>query len=160
MQIGFENITRSEIPLGHPILMFDAFWSGVSTDQKSACWSQFNPMSMTFVLPWIVVLDCIQDEDYMFRLCGTGCDRMFNRSLTGTKFSDQVDRKLAKARYDDLSMVKSGSGPLYAKGNLPVPDRDHVKVFRGLYGFTAGADEINRLVLIIAPISEQNGQRY
>lgn len=153
MADSFESISIADIPESHPVLRFDAFWRAATKDNKSVNWEDFNPMEMAPVLPWMLVLDCLPDNDYMFRVSGTGCEMIFDRKLTGSKFSDQVEKSWAKARYEDLLAVKSGAGPLYAKGNLPVKGRDHVKIFRGLYGFTSGGIEIDRLVVVVAPPS-------
>ncbi len=156
MADSFESISKEEIPENHPVLRFDVFWRAATKDNKSVSWKDLSPMKMAPVLPWILVLDCLPDNDYMFRVSGTGCDMIFDRKLTGNKFSEHVEKSWAKSRYEDLLAVKSGAGPLYAKGNLPVKDRDHVKIFRGLYGFTSDGTEIDRLVVVVAPLNQSS----
>lgn len=154
--INFDSISKDNIPENHPILVFDAFWWATTKDNKSVRWCNFSPMEMTYVLPWILVLDCLPNDEYVYRVCGTGCDRIFNRNLTGSKFGEHVDKDWAKSRQAELAAIKSGGGPSYSKGNIPVTGRDHVKIFRGLYGFAYGGNKIDRLVAVVAPPNQPN----
>lgn len=149
--IYFDRISRKNLPQNHPILMFDEFWRATSSDGKSVCWDAFKPMEMIPVLPWMLVLDRLSEDQYIYRLCGTGCDGIFNRNLTGSTFGEHVDKNWAKHSLDEFAAVVSGGGPSYASGGLPIKNRDHIQIFRGLYGFTCGGDQIDKLVAIVAP---------
>ncbi len=152
--INFESVSKDDIPENHPILVFDAFWRAAASGNKAACWAGFKPMEMTSVLPWLLVLDRLSEDQYIYRLCGTGCDDIFNRNLTGSMFGEHVDKNWAKRSLNEFAAVMSGGGPSYASGGLPIENRGHIQIFRGLYGFASGSDQIDKLVAIVAPANQ------
>ncbi|MFV3130215.1 PAS domain-containing protein [Niveispirillum sp. KHB5.9] len=52
-------------------------------DRPAPARHELDPADMQPLLPWIMLLDVL-DDDYRYRLVGTGLDGLFGRALTGT----------------------------------------------------------------------------
>ncbi len=61
-----------------------AYWSGRrGADRLAPARHHLDPAEIQHLLPWIMLLDVL-DDDYRYRLVGTGLDGLFGRALTGT----------------------------------------------------------------------------
>lgn len=147
----FDSVLREDIPPNHPIVTLDTFWKNEAKGAGSVPWSVFDPMKMSSVLPWVLLLDCLPGKEYRYRLCGTGCEQLLGLNLTGEKFGANVDQRWAKSRLQEFSVVESGRGPAYSSGNLPLVDREHIRVYRALYGFSVKGTVVDRILAVVAP---------
>ena len=149
--IEFNTIACSEIPEDHPVRVFSRCWFKETSGGKLFSWSVFNPMKFPTILPWVLVIDCLPNEEYRYRLCGTGCEQLLNVNLTGEKFGAHVDPGWAKSQLPTFTAIKTGQGPIFSGGFAPVVDRDHIRVFRGLFAFSSNGEAIDRMIAVLAP---------
>lgn len=156
--IEFNTIACSEIPEDHPVRAFSRCWFKETSGGELFLWSAFNPMKFPTILPWIMVVDCVSDVEYRYRLCGTGCEQLLGVNLTGETFGSHVDPEWAKSQLSTFESIKAGQGPIFSGGTVPVVDRDHIKVFRGLFPFSSAGDTVDRMVAVLAPDSAKIGQ--
>lgn len=60
------------------------YWAGRrGPDRPAPARHHLDPADIQHLLPWIMLLDVLED-DYRYRLVGTGLDGLFGRALTGT----------------------------------------------------------------------------
>lgn len=153
--IEFNTIACSEIPEDHPVRVFSRCWFKETNGGKPFLWSAFNPMKSPTILPWILVIDCLSNDEYRYRLCGTGCEQLLGVNVTGKKFGTYVDPEWARSQLPTFEAIISGQGPIFSNGVVPVVDREHIKVFRGLFAFSSTGETTDRMVAVLAPDSAQ-----
>lgn len=150
----FKSISSFDVPKGHPISVFDQFWTEQVRISAPVPWSSFSPMMMPSVLPWILLLDHLPNGDFQYRLCGTGCEQLLGVNLTGHKFGENVNKKWAHKSREEFDAIMAGKGPFYSKGKLPVIDRDYIEMRRAVYGFSSDGLNIDRIMAIVAPVDQ------
>lgn len=61
-----------------------AYWAERrGADRAAPARHELDPADVQPLLPWVMLLDVLED-DYRYRLVGTGLDGLFGRALTGT----------------------------------------------------------------------------
>lgn len=151
----FDSISKIDVPEDHPISIFDRFWHAENAKADLVAWSTFDPMTMPAVLPWVLLLDCLPDDEYQYRLCGTGCENLLGVNLTGKKFGSIVKKRWAHKSKHEFTQIKEGKGPFYSKGKLPIDDREFIEMNRAVYGFSASGAGIDRIIAVVAPIDRK-----
>lgn len=153
--VEFETVQLEAIPNCNPVRDFSEFWHDKKASEDFFLWSRFDPMQVPSVLPWMLLLDCLENGDYQYKLCGSGCEELLKVNLTGQKFGTAVRKDWAEDQRKFFDAMRRGSAPIYSNGFLPIEGRDHIRVFRGLFGFSAAGNGVDRLVAVLAPDRRQ-----
>lgn len=75
--------------------LFD-YWTRMrGPDRAAPARTDLNPADVQPLLPWIMLLD-VTEDDYRYRLVGTGLDGLFGRALTGSTLRHAWPRRLGE----------------------------------------------------------------
>ena len=89
---------------------------------------------------------------WRYVVCGTGCTEMVGFSYQGKVFGEGLPPDAVARRQAEFDRVCAGEGPLFSQTELPVPGRDFVGVYRGVFPFATVAVTVDRLFVVIADI--------
>lgn len=151
---SYRSIECCDVADGHPVDVFDKYWRAVSADGKPVPWRCFRPMDFPKILPWVLLLDYIDDETYVYRLTGTGCEQIFDRNLSGEVFGTGVKKSFIMSTLQEFHALRAGKGPFYQHGTVPIKDREYIEVYRASYGFADKTGDITKMLVIVAPVSK------
>jgi hypothetical protein len=147
----YREISIGEVPAEHPVALFHSAWSGLKPPSGPAAWSEFSPMSVPEILPWLLVLEKQADQRYFYRVCGTGCEQIFGVPYQGKYLGDGLPKDAYRKRLQEFAQVEKSETPLFSAATLPIKDKDHREVFRGVFGFARNSEAVDQLVVVIAP---------
>lgn len=131
MQLKRQELSSHENDLGvvhpHPKLraLFD-LWDARRGSRPAPARSDFSHEDLQ---PWfghLMLLDCLDDNEYRYRLYGTGLVRLFGFDLTGQTVSASADRIGDKPLEEYASVVRIGA-PVYVSRISPSA-REYLKV--------------------------------
>ena len=147
-------VDASEIPVLHPVAVLRDAWSERADGSGIVPWSRFDPLDFPQVLPWVLLLrqdDPRQPDRLRYTICGDGCRQTFGFSYQGKWFGDDLPAETVSQRLQEFSAVRAGRGPLYAFTPCPVPGRDFIDVYRGVFGFSSAPGLTDRFMIVLAP---------
>ena len=163
----FENVEIGDIPGAHPVVIFHDFWRGAADGNGGvAPWARFDAADHPRILPWVLLLkreDGPAPDELTLRyaVCGTGCTELFGFSYQGKLFGESLPPDAVARRREEFDRVVSGSGPLFSRAHLPIPDRQAVQVYRGVFPFSSDGNGVDRIMVVIAKagleLSRPNG---
>jgi hypothetical protein len=157
--VSFRGVQLPEIPPGHPVSVFHRFWSSVAKDDQVAPWSVFDAAAHAAVLPWILLLrreDAGEaQESWRYTVCGTGCTELFGFSYQGKIFGENLPPEAVAERLAEFQRAAGGAGPQFSHTRLPIPDRNCLPVFRGVFPFSAQSGVVDRILVVLAKDSQQ-----
>ena len=133
---------------------FYSFWAQAAGGASWAPWQAFDAIEHPQILPWVLLLRREQVEDgatrWRYTVCGTGCTALFGFSYQGKLFGENLPPDAAAQRMAEFERAISGQGPQFSTTTLPIPGRDFVTVYRGVFPFVSGATGVDRLFVILA----------
>lgn len=154
--MSFREVAASEIPPGHPVSVFYRFWAGAAADRPSAPWAAFDATEHPSILPWVLLLkretpsDSPEASQWRYVVCGTGCSDLFGFSYQGKLFGEGLPPEAVADRKAEFDRAVAGAGPQFSHTQLPIPDRDFLPIFRGVFPFSSEDGEIDRLFVVLA----------
>lgn len=154
--MSIREITQAELPSGHPAAVFYRFWVQAAGGRPWVSWSRFDATEHPSVLPWVLLLKCEPDPEapqgrrWRYVVCGTGCTDLFGFSYEGKLFGTAMSEAAALERLAEFDRVVGGAGPLFFDSHLPIPQREFVRVLRGIFPFSTGDGDIDRLFVVVA----------
>lgn len=152
--MSIREISLGEIPAVHPAAVFHRFWEAAAEGRAWAPWRSFDAVDHPGVLPWVLLLKSEPGDSgatrWRYVVCGTGCTKLFGFSYQGKLFGTGMPAEAAAERLAEFQRVVQGSGPLFFDSHLPIPTREFVRVLRGIFPFSTGEGEIDRLFVVVA----------
>jgi len=152
--MSIREISVGELPPLHPAAVFCRFWDEAADGKVWAPWSHFDAVDHPTVLPWVLLLRKEATSTggirWRYAVCGTGCTELFGFSYQGKLFGTGMPAEAAAERLAEFQRVVDGSGPLFFDSQLPIPSREFVRVLRGIFPFSTGQGEIDRLFVVVA----------
>jgi len=108
-----------DVTIAHPALraLLD-LWDAKRGSRQAPPRSDFSHDDL---LPWIghlMILDCLEDNEFRYRLYGTALTELFGFDLTGKKVSASADRIGAKPLDEYARVVRIGA-PVYVSRSSP-----------------------------------------
>lgn len=146
------HIGLGDVPEPHPVAQMANWWNSHATTDRTPPWSAFDPVDLRRVLPWILLLRPMADGRLKYVVSGTLCDELFGFSYLGKYFGEGLPPDAAKARQVEFDIAVSNRAPLYSKVNLPVENKEFIKVIRGVFPFLTDDGAIERIMVVIAPV--------
>ena len=154
--MSFKEIQLEDIGRYHPVSVLASRWPDLSGGESIAPWSAFRPFDFPKLLPWMMVLKQEEQGDPAFlryTICGDGCQQTFGFSYRGKIFGEDLPDDAIRERLVEFSHVRSGKGPVYSSATLPIEERSSIRVFRGTFGFSNEAGQVDRIMVILAPVT-------
>lgn len=155
-RVAIRTVDFSEIPAAHPVAAFHRFWVAAAKGAGWAAWSAFDAAQHPAILPWVLLLKREQPAaegggfTWRYSVCGTGCTGLFGFSYQGKVFGEGLPPDAVKQRMAEFERAVHGKGAQFSSTRLPIPDKDFVKVFRGVFPFAAGTAGVDRLFVVLA----------
>lgn len=149
-------VELSEIPADHPVAAFHRFWAQAADGGPSAPWSSFDATHHSAILPWVLLLRREDPQEaggaagWRYTVCGTGCTALFGFSYQGKLFGEDLPPDAAAERMAEFERAINGQGAQFSATRLPIPGKDFVRVFRGVFPFTSGGRGVDRLFVVLA----------
>lgn len=147
--MSFRSVDLEEIPEQHPVAVFHRFWTSAAKGARWASWATFDATHHPGILPWVLLLRR-EPDGWRYTVCGTGCTALFGFSYQGKLFGEGLPPEAAAQRQAEFDRVIAGEGPQFSHTRLPVPGKDFVQVFRGVFPFASGTDEVDRIFVVLA----------
>lgn len=153
--MAIREISPAEVPPAHPAATFHRFWARASGGRSWAPWTTFDAVDHSAILPWVLLLKSEAAGDgwgqrWRYAVCGTGCTELFGFSYQGKLFGAGMPAEAAAERLAEFDRVVDGAGPLFFDSHLPIPNREFVRVLRGIFPFSTGEGEVDRLFVVVA----------
>lgn len=108
-----------------------------------------DPIEISDLLPYINLFDVVWIERrlrFRYRLIGTAQAEAFGSDFTGL-FIDQVfSADAVKILTQVLGSVVETRQPHFAEVGVPLPDREHVRLYRALYPLAANGRDVDMLI--------------
>ena len=141
----------------HPVSIFADYFSGL--DRKvcplAPLWSDFDPMEVPRLLQWMVVIERkdITLEGHVIRVMGEGVKQLFAINLTKMTLAVVFDKETIASRWKTLIDVAETREPAFNISRIPVKSRSFIQVYRGCFPFCDENRNINRLIVVVAPVN-------
>ena len=153
--MAIREISLAEVSAAHPVAVFHRFWQQAAGGRRWAPWAGFDAVDHPTILPWVLLLKSEPAEDgsglrWRYAVCGTGCTELFGFSYQGKLFGAGMPAEAAAERLAEFGRVIAGAGPLFFDSHLPIPSREFVRVLRGIFPFSTGEGEVDRLFVVVA----------
>ena len=152
----FRAIDPQSVPPQHPVACLRDAWPAMCGPDGIVSWSSFDPLDIPQVLPWVLLLrqdDPVDPARLSYVICGEGCRQTFGFSYQGKTFGEDLPPSAVARRLQEFATVRAGGGPLYSETPLPVPGRDFIEVYRGVFGLSTDGEWVDRILIVIAPVS-------
>lgn len=150
--MSYREIEAAEVPLLHPVSCFSAFWHGRKIGDAVPLRSDIEPTKIPAILPWLMILEVIEIEGvtrFRYRLTGTGCREIFGIDFTGKLLGEALTPEGAEIRRREFLSVIDSRQPIYSWSELPIAERDFMKVYRGAFPVSCDGERVDQIFVII-----------
>jgi len=147
----YSEITASEVPGNHPVARFNSYWTGHRRPGQPLGRAEFRPDQLVEVLPWLLVLENSEDEQWRYRLCGTGCTRIFQIDFTGKVLGDDLPPESAEMRRREFAVTYDQIEPVFSQTRVPIPGREFIEIIRGVFPVVDLTKPARQVFVVIAP---------
>ncbi len=151
--MSHQECTLDSIPDGHPVAVFARFWLDAAGSRAAPDWCAFDPVDHAPILPWVLLLQPEGPDALRYTVCGDGCVETFGFSYQGKIFGEDLPPEAVEIRRREFQRAQDGDAPLYSRTNLPIANREFVEIYRGVFPFVGTDGELQRIMVIIAPIA-------
>jgi len=152
----FKHIEAVDVPETHPVGRFYGLWQALPKSNGYTRWGDVRAEAIVAVMPWLLLLEK-EGANYVYRVCGSNCERIFGMSYQGKLFGDGLPEEAVKVRLEEFQRVATSGLPLFSSNTLPIPNKETREVFRGVFGFANKEDQCNWMAVVIAPQDEVLG---
>lgn len=151
--MSYSEISLSDIPDFHPVALFSKFWLENKGSGCAPLRSSIEPTRIPAILRWMLLLEVIEDDglrQYRYRLCGTGCRDLFGIDYTGKTLGEDLTAEGVSTRTREFNTVVDSGHAIFTSSNLPIREREFVKVFRGTFPVSLTGEKVDQVFVIIA----------
>ena len=151
--MSYREIEAAEVPRLHPVSSFSTFWHGRKDSAAVPLRSDIEPTKIPAILPWLMILEVIEIEgvtQFRYRLTGTGCREIFGIDYTGKMLGEALTPEGAEIRRREFLRIIDNGQPIYSWSELPIAERDFMKVYRGVFPVSRGGERVDQIFLVIA----------
>ncbi len=156
-----QHIEATNLPATHPVAAFSAIWMGCRKSASDlpaashAIWHLFDPIDFPKVLPWILLMKPDGSGGYDCVVCGGRCQEIFGFNYQGKKLGEGLPADAYADRQKEFQGVIDSRDALYSETQLPIPDRDFITVYRGVFPFFEEDGSLARIAVVISPVNEK-----
>tara|TARA_B100000676_G_scaffold303893_1_gene355130 strand:- start:61 stop:600 length:540 start_codon:yes stop_codon:yes gene_type:complete len=155
----YRRVDLPDLPDTHPVRVFADYWMTRSEEDSPMPRSEFSPADIPQVIPWLMILERFGDSDYGYRLCGTGCVDLFGIDYTNCELGDHLPEESAETRRREFEEVWREAKPVYSHTRVPIPGREFLRIFRGVFPVSTREDQLDQVFVVIASAEPLGGQR-
>ncbi len=150
----YVEVSREQLPDRHPVAVFARYWSAKrDVGTCLPCRSDLKPSEMLSAIPWLLILErCGEAPEWQFRyrLAGTGCTELFGVDYTNRLLGENIDPEAMKIRRQEFFHVLNRREPVFSRTPLPIPDREFITAYRGVFPVTTDGSEADQIFCVIA----------
>ena len=147
----------------HPVRAFKTYWDRQAAGGEVPRRHQINPAEIIGILPWLLVLEVRRfgsATEYHYRPEGTVCTELFGIDYTGKSLGDNLTPEGAEIRRREFRQLLDEGKPIFSTTNLPIKNRDFIRVHRGVFPVRAGEHGTDQIFVVIAPVTTEYLDRY
>lgn len=151
--MSYREIEAAEVPPLHPVSSFSAFWHDRKNGDAVPLRSDIEPTRIPAILPWLMILEVVEIEGvtrFRYRLTGTGCREIFGIDYTGKLLGEALTPEGAEIRRREFLHAIDSQRPIYSWSELPIAERNFLKVYRGVFPVSCGGERVDQIFLVIA----------
>ena len=153
----YHELLLEQVPDHHPVAVFARYWASKKDAATGfPCRESLKPSEMLSTIPWLLILEKTDDEpepQFRYRLAGTGCTELFGIDYTNKLLGEHLLPEATKVRQQEFNRALRSREPIFSRTPLPIPDREFISAYRGVFPVTKGGSQANQIFCVIA--SEQ-----
>lgn len=150
----YVEVSLAQLPDRHPVVVFARYWGAKrNTGCSLPCRSDLKPSEMLSAIPWLLILEkCGKAPDWQFRyrLAGTGCTELFGIDYTNRLLGENIEPEATKIRRREFAHALNSRKPVFSRTPLPIPDREFITAYRGVFPVTTDGSLANQIFCVIA----------
>ena len=153
------EITLEQVPDDHPVAVFADYWAGRKDPSETLPRrTNIKPSEIIPVIPWLLILEKAEDypepePQFRYRLAGTGCTELFGVDYTNKLLGDHLTADARNIRLREFRRALTSCQPIFSLTPLPVPDREFITAYRGVFPVSSNGSAMDQIFCVIA--SEQ-----
>ncbi|MES1990515.1 MAG: PAS domain-containing protein [Pseudomonadota bacterium] len=151
--MSYREISSTDIPGLHPVNLFSKFWFEGKRDALVPLRAAIEPTRIPAILPWLLLLEVVMidgQQQFRYRLTGTGCRDLFGIDYTGKLLGEDLTPDGAEARKREFKKVVENGNPIYSASHLPIAELNFVNVYRGVFPVSLNGNRIDQIFVAIA----------
>lgn len=152
----YRTIADDAVPPACAVGRFHDLWQSLRPDDGVPSRRDFAPSDVPQLAPWLMILDLLPDCGYRYRLCGTGCASLFGIDYTGMLLGDRLPPDAAEIRRREFERVLHECQPLLSQTRVPLPGREFIAIFRGVFPFARHPEGVpDQVVVAVSPAEQE-----
>lgn len=150
----YARVDFEELPKDNPVFIFAEYWHRHRGDYAVLQRRDFAPENLQTVIPWLMILEELSESVFRYRLCGTGCVRLFGIDYTDCELGDHLPSESADTRRKEFSEVWQIEQPVYSHTRVPIPGREFIRIYRGVFPIGTPDRQPNQIFVVIAAAND------
>ena len=142
------------MPDRHPVAVFARYWdSKRGAGNTLPCRNDLKPSEMLPSIPWLMILERsgeAPDWQFRYRLAGTGCTELFGIDYTNKLLGENLLPEGTRIRQLEFERTLSSREPIFSKTPLPVPNREFITAYRGVFPVSSDGVDADQIFCVIA----------
>lgn len=147
----YVEVSLAQLPDRHPVAFFARYWDAKrSVARPLPHRTDIRPSEMLPAIPWLLILEKCSDAQFRYRLAGTGCTELFGIDYTNRLLGENIDPEAAKIRLQEFEYALNAREPIFSRTPLPIPDREFITAYRGVFPIATDSAEADQIFCVIA----------
>ena len=150
----YVEVSQEQLPDQHPVAVFARYWASKrSARSELPCRNDLKPSEMLPTIPWLLILERSGEApnwQFRYRLAGTGCTELFGIDYTNKLLGENLLPEGTKIRQQEFERALSSREPIFSQTPLPVPDREFITAYRGVFPVSTDGSEADQIFCVIA----------
>ena len=148
------EVSLEQLPSRHPVAVFMHYWASKRDDRTALpCRNELKPSEMLPTIPWMLILERSGDQShrqFRYRLAGTGCTELFGVDYTNKLLGENLLPEATNIRLQEFERVLNSREPIFSQTPLPVPDREFITAYRGVFPVSSDGSAADQIFCVIA----------
>ncbi|WP_120497012.1 hypothetical protein [Kiloniella sp. EL199] len=159
----YQVLDLDEIPDNSPVSYMASYYDGLpklqltNSDQAPLPqWSDFNPLEVRKILPWIMVIqrNGSNPSGHIIKLEGEKVIEASGVNSMGQSLAEAFDSDVAEIKWREMENVAQQRCASFTLSPVPRSDRSFIDLYRGCFPFCDEQGEVCRLVITVAPVKD------
>ncbi len=155
----FLPIERDQLPVDHPLRLFDRYWRDLAAGGGLPTREAFNPLRVPPALPWLCLFEYAprpvgredanaRVDDYVVLLFGASSLSDGGELEVGTQLTDLFSGESLQRRLDEFAAVHARREPLFSRTSLDHGPRPGQWI-RGVFPFVSACGTPQVMVVMM-----------